>query len=93
MNRRVSPTLEIRDLVGGQRICCGNCGSALAAAGASWKQSAALNEVPTDDMSYVIDQTSAATILRLFSCCNCGALLDSETAVPGDPWLEDVVEP
>lgn len=76
----------------GPRICCRDCGYALAPPGKSWKQSAAISEVPTDQVSCVIDETSAGTILRLFSCRKCGALLDSETAVPGDSYLEDAVE-
>jgi acetone carboxylase gamma subunit len=30
-------------------------------------------------------------VIRRFSCPSCGALLDSETALPGEPFLEDVV--
>ena len=29
-------------------------------------------------------------VLRLFSCPGCGALLDTETALPEDPFLEDL---
>ena len=31
-------------------------------------------------------------LLRCFYCPNCGALLDSETALPEDPFLEDILE-
>jgi acetone carboxylase gamma subunit len=93
MNRRVSPTLEIRNIGDAPMICCCNCGYALASPGNSWKESASISEVPTDQVSCVIDETSAGTILRLFSCRKCGALLDTETAVPDDPYLEDAVEP
>ena len=34
----------------------------------------------------------AAVRLRQFCCPGCGALLDSETALAGDPFLDDVVE-
>jgi acetone carboxylase gamma subunit len=30
-------------------------------------------------------------VLRLFACPHCGHLLDTETALPDDPFLEDVV--
>jgi acetone carboxylase gamma subunit len=30
-------------------------------------------------------------MLRQFCCPACGALLDTETALPGDPFLDDVV--
>ncbi len=31
-------------------------------------------------------------MLRRFSCPKCGSLLDCETALPGDPFLEDVMK-
>ena len=30
-------------------------------------------------------------ILRQFGCPGCGALLDSEMALPGEPFLDDIV--
>ena len=30
-------------------------------------------------------------LLRRFFCPGCGALLDTETALPGDPFLNDIV--
>jgi acetone carboxylase gamma subunit len=30
-------------------------------------------------------------VLRRFSCPRCGHLLDTETALPDDPFLEDLV--
>ena len=33
-----------------------------------------------------------AVRLRRFVCPGCGALLDTETALAGDPFLDDVVE-
>ncbi len=32
-------------------------------------------------------------LLREFMCPGCGALLDSEVALPGDPFLKDRVMP
>jgi acetone carboxylase gamma subunit len=31
-------------------------------------------------------------VLRRFSCPECGALLDTETAMPDDPFLDDVLD-
>jgi len=31
-------------------------------------------------------------VLRRFSCPGCGALLDTETAMPDDPFLDDVLD-
>jgi acetone carboxylase gamma subunit len=32
-----------------------------------------------------------ASMLRQFGCPGCGALLDSEMALPGEPFLDDIV--
>ena len=37
--------------------------------------------------------TSDNLLLREFVCPGCGALLDTEIALPGDPFLEDKVNP
>ena len=37
--------------------------------------------------------TNNTFLLREFVCPGCGALLDSEIALPGDPFLEDIVAP
>ena len=43
---------------------------------------------------YVESQdTAPEVLLRRFYCPGCGALLDSETTLPGDPFLNDVVRP
>jgi hypothetical protein len=36
---------------------------------------------------------SDKVLLRRFSCGGCGALLDTEMALPGEPFLDDVVHP
>jgi acetone carboxylase gamma subunit len=89
MTRCISETLAIRDTPQGDRICCRSCDHALGAAGQPWKPSSLVHEVPTDEA--IGEETGAATILRLFMCPRCLAVLDSETAVPGEPFLEDVV--
>ena len=91
MNPSVSPTLEIRKTGEGDRICCRNCAHPLAPSGESWKSSSIVSESPTDRLCCEADNGTGATILRLFVCRNCGALLDSETALPGEPFLDDIV--
>lgn len=91
MSQSVSPTLEIRNTVEGDKICCRNCGQPLSSPGHPWKQLSILNELPTEGLGCETDTGSAETILRLFSCRGCGALLDSETALFGEPFLEDIV--
>jgi acetone carboxylase gamma subunit len=34
----------------------------------------------------------ADVVLRKFGCPSCGALLDTETAMPEDPFLDDVLD-
>lgn len=91
MSLTISPTLEIRNTASGERICCRDCGLHLAASGTAWKPASIVHELPTDEFCHKADSNMAATILRLFICPGCGALLDSETALPNEPFLEDIV--
>jgi acetone carboxylase gamma subunit len=50
-----------------------------------------VRELPTDETIGEESEPGAETILRLFMCPSCLAVLDSETALPGEPFLEDVV--
>jgi acetone carboxylase gamma subunit len=93
MSRSISPTLEIRNAAEGDRICCCSCGYVLALPAQPWKPSSAVSELPTDQLGGAIDSSAAETVLRLFACPGCGALLDSETALPNEPYLEDIVNP
>jgi acetone carboxylase gamma subunit len=80
-------TLECRD----GNICCRSCKMPIAAATDSWKTRAALNEVSVARLPGAGLGVDRDVIIRQFSCPSCGALVDSETALPGDPFLEDVV--
>ena len=91
MNQPVSATLEIRKTAEGETICCSSCGHSLARSGQSWKASSVVTELPTGAVGGKADRGTSATVLRLFVCRGCGALLDSETALQGEPFLEDIV--
>jgi len=84
---RISMTLVRQD----GRICCAACKAAIASGAESWKQRAALSEVPVARLPGAGLGVERDVVIRQFSCRACGALLDSETALPGDPFLEDVV--
>ncbi len=84
---RISMTLVRLD----GRICCASCKAPIAAATDSWKARAALNEMPVARLPGAGLGVDPDVVIRQFSCPSCGALLDSETALPGDPFLEDVV--
>ena len=79
MTRCISETLAIPE---GDRICCRSCGHALGAAGQPWKPSSLVHELPTDETIGEESEPGAETILRLFMCPSCLAVLDSETALP-----------
>lgn len=84
---RISPTLIAKN----KRICCVACEHALAATGESWKRHAAVLETPIRDLPGSSAGLDGRVVIRQFACPNCFRLLDTETALPEDPFLEDVV--
>lgn len=72
-------------------ICCASCQGRIATGADSWKEHAALTEVPVVSLPGAGLGVDRQVVIRQFSCHTCGALLDSETAISGDPFLEDVV--
>jgi len=72
-------------------ICCARCGHPLSLTGTSWKKRAALSTVSLSQIPGASPGLSTAVVVRQFACPKCLALLDSETALPDDPFLEDVV--
>jgi acetone carboxylase gamma subunit len=85
---RIAPRLYVE----GGRVCCAACSAPFAQANASWKQKAALAAVPVSRLPGAGSNIESRVLLRHFSCPHCGLLLDTETALPEDPFLEDVVE-
>ena len=92
MNQPISPKLGIRAIAGSNKICCTGCGQVLGLSGHPWKQAAIVREMPTEKLVHeTATGDPADTILRLFVCRGCGALLDSETALPNEPFLDDII--
>ena len=89
MTRILSATL-VRD--SDDAIACAGCGHALGPAGQPWKPAAVLSEVAMKGLGGAPYSAADDALLRRFLCPGCCTLLDSETALPGDPFLEDVVE-
>ena len=87
MTTRVSEALEQRQGV----ICCRFCGRGIAPAGTPWKPSAALDEAPMRGAGGAVYSAGPEVLLRRFCCPGCGALLDCETALAGDAFLDDVI--
>jgi acetone carboxylase gamma subunit len=75
------------------QVCCASCGHELAPVGKSWKKAAAVSNVPAAKLPGAGSNVEPRTVLRRFSCPHCGHLLDTEVALPEDPFLEDVVIP
>ncbi|MFA7279456.1 MAG: acetone carboxylase subunit gamma [Sterolibacterium sp.] len=84
---RISETLVAID----GKITCGDCCHVLASIGMSWKSHAALTNVGLADLPSPGTGVDKQVTLRRFSCPACGKLLDTETAMPDDPYLEDIV--
>jgi acetone carboxylase gamma subunit len=88
MKKRISASLFAES---GQ-ICCASCSAPLAPANASWKKKAALSTVAVGALPGAGSNVESRVVLRRFSCPRCGHLLDTETALPDDPFLEDLVK-
>ena len=69
---------------------CAGCGARLGPAGAPWKSQAVLREEPIGDHDGM-DESLPRVVRRQFTCAGCGALLDTETALAGDPFLDDLL--
>jgi acetone carboxylase gamma subunit len=88
MSRLISATLE---LING-KTCCKRCHHAIASNTEEWKPRVALREMPVDNGG----KSAVAgfqVVLREFSCPKCGTLLDVETAMKGDEFLNDTLAP
>lgn len=88
MNTRVSASLVVND---SGEIACMACGHALGPSGEPWKEAARLGETPLKGAGGEPYSNAANVLLRRFYCPGCAALLDSETALAGDPFLNDIV--
>jgi acetone carboxylase gamma subunit len=91
MSRPIATNLEIRSTGKGDHIACRSCGHALAPAGQPWKLHAILRELSMNGVGGKAYTGASEAILRHFGCPGCGALLDSEMALPGEPFLDDIV--
>ena len=87
MSKRQSRTLVIDN----GSTCCAACLKAIAPAGTAWKGAAALTRTKVIDIPGSTSATHSDVEIRHFSCPSCGALLDSETALPEDPFLDDIL--
>ena len=89
MTRRITATVGLK---ASNDVVCMGCDHVLGDTGGPWKAGARVREVPLRGAGGVAYSGGAQVILRQFSCPGCGRLLDTETALPGDPYLEDSID-
>jgi acetone carboxylase gamma subunit len=88
MRKRVSGNLFAEN----DQICCASCKKSLASTSENWKGRVALSVIPVAELPGIGRNVESRVVLRQFSCPHCGRLLDTETALPEDPYLEDLVK-
>lgn len=88
MSRRFSRTLIVSD---DEEVSCASCDHPLSDNGTPWKPAAKLIEAPVTGLGGERWIAGDKVVLRQFVCPSCGALLDTETALPEDPFLDDVL--
>ena len=91
MSAALSGSLAIVDTGDGRQIACKSCERPLVAAGQPWKQESVVRELPMNGAGGGAYASADHVVLRQFYCPGCGALLDSETAMSDDPFLNDVI--
>ena len=89
MTTRQSSTLVISNGF----TCCSQCLAEISPAGKPWKRSTSVSITKIVQIPGSTSSTHPDVELRHFACPNCSALLDSETALPDDPFLDDVLNP
>ena len=88
MTRLLSQSLIVAEDRDGAMVGCRACHHALVRAQDAWKPHAVMRERRFHDIDPIYT-TDGALLLREFFCPGCGALLDTEVALPGDPFLDD----
>ncbi|MDE0155215.1 MAG: hydantoinase B/oxoprolinase family protein [Gammaproteobacteria bacterium] len=74
--------------VAGAPVTCKHCGQSLGGTDGNWKESASVQETPMQNLGGPYS-SGGDVLLRSFSCPGCGILVDTETAMQGDPYLND----
>jgi acetone carboxylase gamma subunit len=88
MSTRISASLVVN---ANAEIACMTCGHAFGPSGKPWKDAASFSETTLKGAGGEPYTNATNVLLRRFYCPGCAVLLDSETALAGDPFLNDVV--
>lgn len=92
MKRRLSRSLVLNLAESTSKIECVKCGHALVDGGKPWKHASVIREISMRGAGGVAFTGGEQVVLRRFFCPGCGSLLDTETAVSGAPYLDDIVK-
>lgn len=88
--RSWSPTLVTMPGATGRVIACRACSTAICTVDAVWKEHATLQEKPLREAGgSSFGSAGKEVLLRRFFCASCGEALDTEVALPGEPFLID----
>jgi acetone carboxylase gamma subunit len=88
MRKRISGSLFAEN----GRICCVSCMKSLASTNENWKDKVALSAIAVAELPGAGRNVESRVVLQRFSCPHCGRLLDTETALPEDLFLEHAVK-
>jgi len=88
-----SAALTLRKDGGQSTICCRACGAAVSSADRNWRDAAVLREKRLRDLGGPYGTAAEELLVRQFFCGQCAALLDTEIAMPGEPFLDDRITP
>jgi acetone carboxylase gamma subunit len=87
-----SAALVLRKDGGRSTICCRACGAPVSAADRNWRDAAVLREKPLRELDGPYRTSAEELLVRQFFCGECAALLDTEIALPGEPFLDDRID-
>ena len=87
-----SDALTLKKAGGRSTICCRACGAPLGAADKNWRDTAILREKPLRALGGPYSTSAEELLVRQFFCGGCAALLDTEIALPGEPFLDDRID-
>ena len=70
------------------QLSCKHCAGSLAEADGNWKDAVSVQQTPIQALGGPY-ASAGEVMLRCFTCPHCSMLLDTETALPDDPFLYD----
>ena len=93
MSEKIRVSLTLTQNTQQKTVCCAKCGQSLTTPNSAeyWKDKVPVTLSKAAEIPGWSESIHEKLELRQFSCPACSALLDSEVALPEDPFLYDVV--